>query len=102
LNAAILHGPHVHNAAEIYAALDRTGRAEVVRSSEQLAKVLDELFADPGAMRRRATKAAEAITAFTGALDATMRALMPYLEPLAVAAQLENRETSTKGRGRAS
>lgn len=91
LNAAILHGPHVHNAAEIYAALDRSGRAEVIRSSEQLAKVLDDLFADPTAMRRRATKAAEALTPFTGALDATMRALVPYLEPLAIAARLEDR-----------
>lgn len=103
LNAAILHGPHVHNAAEIYAALDRTGRAEVVRSSEQLAKVLDELFADPNAMRRRATKAAEAIATFTGALDATMRALVPYLEPLAITARLEGGDRAgdaPSGRGR--
>jgi 3-deoxy-D-manno-octulosonic-acid transferase len=100
LNAAILHGPHVHNAAEIYAALDRSGRAEVVRSSEQLAKVLDDLFADPGAMRRRATKAAEAIATFTGALDATMRALVPYLEPLAIAARLEDRGNAPGSRGK--
>jgi 3-deoxy-D-manno-octulosonic-acid transferase len=100
LNAAILHGPHVHNAAEIYAALDRTGRAEVVRSSEQLAKVLDELFADPNAMRRRATKAAEAIATFTGALDGTMRALVPYLEPLAIAARLERRVEGDPPKGR--
>jgi 3-deoxy-D-manno-octulosonic-acid transferase len=92
LNVAILHGPHVHNAAEIYAALDRTGRAEVIRSSEQLAKVLGDLFDDPNAMRRRATKAAEALAPFTGALDATMRALVPYLEPLAIAAGLQDRE----------
>ncbi|WEK52310.1 MAG: 3-deoxy-D-manno-octulosonic acid transferase [Candidatus Kaistia colombiensis] len=92
LNVAILHGPHVHNAAEIYSALDRTGRAEVIRSSEQLAKVLDDLFADPNAMRRRATKAAEALAPFTGALDATMRALVPYLEPLAIAARLQDRD----------
>jgi len=94
LNVAILHGPHVHNAAEIYAALDRTGRAEVIRSSEQLARVLDDLFADPHAMRRRATKAAEALTSFTGALDGTMRALLPYLEPLAISARLRERDSA--------
>jgi 3-deoxy-D-manno-octulosonic-acid transferase len=63
--------------------------------------VLDELFADPNAMRRRATKAAEAIATFTGALDTTMRALGPYLEPLAIAARLEggDREGAPQGRG---
>ena len=101
LNVAILHGTHVHNAAEIYAALDRTGRAEVIRSSEQLAKVLDDLFADPNAMRRRATKAAEALAPFTGALDATMRALVPYLEPLAITARLQDRDHPAGGGRRA-
>ena len=91
LDTAVLHGPHVHNFADIYAALDRAGRAEVVRSSEGLAKALDELFADPTAMRRRATKAAEALSSFSGALDATMRALSPYLQPIAVASRLDDR-----------
>jgi 3-deoxy-D-manno-octulosonic-acid transferase len=99
LNVAILHGPHVHNAAEIYSALDRTGRAEVIRSSEQLARVLDDLFADPNAMRRRATKAAEALAPFTGALDATMRALVPYLEPLAITGRRRERESRARREG---
>ncbi|MBB5752108.1 3-deoxy-D-manno-octulosonic acid transferase [Prosthecomicrobium pneumaticum] len=89
LDTAILHGPHVHNFAEVYAALDRTGRAETVRNSEGLATVLDALFSDPTAMRRRATKAAEALAAFSGALDATMRALLPYLRPIAIASGLD-------------
>lgn len=89
LHAAVLHGPYVGNFAEIYAALDRAGRAEIVRNSEELARALDGLFADPQAMRRRAVKAAEALALFSGALDATMRALMPYVEPLAISARLQ-------------
>ena len=60
-------------------------------------------IADPNAMRRRATKAAEAIATFTGALDATMRALVPYLEPLAITARLEGGDRAgdaPSGRGR--
>jgi 3-deoxy-D-manno-octulosonic-acid transferase len=91
LQAAILHGPYFANAVEIYTALDRSGRAEIVRNSEELAAALDELFADPQAMRRRAVKAAEALAPFSGALDATMRALMPYVEPLAIAARLQGK-----------
>ncbi|MCX5497365.1 3-deoxy-D-manno-octulosonic acid transferase [Kaistia dalseonensis] len=98
LNAAILHGPHVHNAAEIYAALDRSGRAELVRGSEELASILDELFADPTAMQRRAAKAAEAIAPYTGALDATMKSLIPYIQPLAIAARLRDREERAGGK----
>ena len=37
LGAAILHGPHVWNFAEIYAALDAAGGAELVTDAGKLA-----------------------------------------------------------------
>ena len=43
---AILHGPHVQNAAESYADLDRAGAAQQV-SAESLPRVLIDLVGDP-------------------------------------------------------
>ena len=79
LDTAIVHGPYVHNAAEIYDALDRGTASAPVADASELADVLEALFADPQAMRDRAQRAAEALVPYTGALDATMAALAPYL-----------------------
>lgn len=79
LDTAIVHGPYVHNAAEIYDALDRGTASAPVADASELADVLEALFADPQAMRYRAQRAAEALDPYTGALDATMAALAPYL-----------------------
>src|SRR5207248_4991035 len=47
LGAAVIHGPHVWNFAEIYAALDAAHGAETVTDEEALAARLGAWFADP-------------------------------------------------------
>ena len=50
LDAAILHGPHVHNFAGIYAALDGAGAAEKVIDAESLAGAVAALLDDASAL----------------------------------------------------
>lgn len=82
--AAVLHGPHVHNFAEIYAALDASG-SETVADAEQLAAAVHRLLADPARARNRVRAATAALQPFSGALDATLAALKPFLESRATA-----------------
>jgi 3-deoxy-D-manno-octulosonic-acid transferase len=81
--AAVLHGPHVHNFADIYAALDASG-SETVADADQLAAAVHRLLADPARARNRVRSATAALQPFSGALDATLAALKPFLESRAV------------------
>ncbi|MEO8667952.1 MAG: 3-deoxy-D-manno-octulosonic acid transferase, partial [Bauldia sp.] len=80
LDAAILHGPRVHNFADIYDVLDRAGQAEPVADAEALANAVAALIADPATARLRASGAAATLRSFGGALDETMRGLAPFLD----------------------
>jgi len=79
LDVAVLHGPHVQNFAEVYAALDRATGTAPVNDSESLAAAVSGLLGSPAAARRQAIAAMEALVPFSGALDATTTALAPYL-----------------------
>jgi 3-deoxy-D-manno-octulosonic-acid transferase len=79
LDAAVLHGPHVHNFEEIYRRLDDAVPAERIDDAPSLAAAVGRLLADPKAAADRAAAAAAALAPLSGALDATMRALQPYL-----------------------
>src|SRR5262249_48863954 len=79
LGAAILHGPHVSNFTEIYAALDRTRGAELVADAGWLTARLSAWLRDAEARKRAATAAQKTIEALGGALDRTLAALRPYL-----------------------
>ncbi|HEX5508196.1 MAG TPA: 3-deoxy-D-manno-octulosonic acid transferase [Pseudolabrys sp.] len=79
LGAAILHGPHVGNFAEIYAALDTANGARPIRSGKELAESIAAWLSDPGARRQVADAAHRTVEELGGALDRTMRALDPYL-----------------------
>ena len=75
----MLHGPHVHNFEEIYRRLDDAVPAERIDDAPSLAAAVGRLLADPKAAADRAAAAAAALAPLSGALDATMRALQPYL-----------------------
>lgn len=81
LGAAILHGPHVDNFADVYAALDRDGGARLVADIDALVATAGQLLANPAASRAMARKAAGTVAALGGALDRTLRAIEPYLPP---------------------
>jgi 3-deoxy-D-manno-octulosonic-acid transferase len=79
LGAAVLHGPHVWNFSEIYAALDAERGAEQISDVGKLTVRVGALLTD-AAERAAITSAARATVArLGGALDRTVTALDPYL-----------------------
>ena len=82
LGAAILHGPHVWNFAELYAALDSAHGAELVTDADRLTAAVGALLAHPDARARIADTARTTVEALGGALDRTLQSLEPYLMQL--------------------
>jgi 3-deoxy-D-manno-octulosonic-acid transferase len=79
LGAAIVHGPHVWNFADIYAALDAARGAQPVSDEETLAAQIGAWLTDPAARQATANAAAATIKKLGGALERTWTALHPYL-----------------------
>jgi len=82
LGAAILHGPHVWNFAEIYAALDQARGAELVVDASKLTAAIAALMAQPEMRIRLAETAQTTVNALGGALERTLHSLEPYLMQL--------------------
>lgn len=82
LGAAILHGPHVWNFAEIYAALDAARGAEEVPDAGKLAVRIGAWLADPTTRLAVAEAALKTVEVLGGALERTLSALEPYLMQL--------------------
>jgi 3-deoxy-D-manno-octulosonic-acid transferase len=78
LGAAILHGPHVWNFAEIYAALDRAHGAEQVTDMGKLAVRAGAWLKDARARAAVVTAARATVAELGGALERTVAALDPY------------------------
>jgi len=79
LGAAILHGPHVWNFAEIYETLDAAHGAELVTDEDALTARLAEWLAEPAARSAVADAGKVAVRKLGGALERTVGALEPYL-----------------------
>ncbi len=79
LGAALLHGPHVHNFEEVYAAIDSANGATTVHDSEDLAWAVTSLLTDTAELRESARRANEAVLGVGGALQRTMAEIAPYL-----------------------
>ena len=82
LGAAVLHGPHIWNFAEIYTALDEGRGAQLVTDEETLAARIAAWLANPAARAAVANNAALTVDRLGGALDRTLTALDPYLMQL--------------------
>jgi 3-deoxy-D-manno-octulosonic-acid transferase len=78
LGAAILHGPHVSNFADIYATLDQTRGAEMVADPGRLAGRIGALLRDANERERVTTAGRKTVEILGGALDRTLSALEPY------------------------
>lgn len=82
LGAAILHGPHVWNFAEIYAALDQAHGAAPLADASKLTAGFGALMAQPAARARVAGAARATVEGLSGALERTLQSLDPYLMQL--------------------
>ncbi len=89
LGAAVLHGPHVWNFAELYAALDAAHGAECIADEEALTAQLGDWLASSAARQGIADAGLKTVEGLGGALKRTLAALDPYLMQL----RLENRES---------
>lgn len=78
LNTGILHGPHVHNFAEVYDAIDHDGGGITVETPNALASEVYRLLKDQGAANLLARNAGAAVASIGGALGKTMAALDSY------------------------
>ncbi|MBZ6076083.1 3-deoxy-D-manno-octulosonic acid transferase [Microvirga puerhi] len=79
LGSAILHGPHIHNAEEIYAAIDKARGALLVKDNAALARAVSELLSNAALTRRMARAAADAVQALGGAVDRTIQSVEPFI-----------------------
>jgi 3-deoxy-D-manno-octulosonic-acid transferase len=84
LGAAVLHGPHVGNFAEIYRALDEARGAATIADADTLARVIALLLKDPDKLRKMARAAAETVNRLGGASAAIMAAIEPHIAQLMV------------------
>ncbi len=82
LGAAVIHGPHVWNFAEIYATLDAAHGAALINDEDGLTTCLTGWLADPAARKAVAEAANVTIGKLGGALERTLTALEPYLMQL--------------------
>jgi 3-deoxy-D-manno-octulosonic-acid transferase len=82
LGAAIVHGPHVWNFAEIYASLDAAHGAQLVADLDALTNCLAAWLVNPTARKAVADAATATIGKLGGALDRTLAAIEPYLMQL--------------------
>jgi 3-deoxy-D-manno-octulosonic-acid transferase len=82
LGAAVIHGPHVWNFAEIYATLDAAHGAETVDDEAALTARLGAWLADAGARKIVADAATGTVAKLGGGLKRTLAALDPYLMQL--------------------
>ncbi len=80
LEAAILHGPHMGNFAQIVRDLDAAEAAFQVADAEQLAQALDLLLREPERRRRMAEAAGRVAGAHADVLERVVNALSPMLE----------------------
>jgi 3-deoxy-D-manno-octulosonic-acid transferase len=82
LGAAVVHGPHIWNFAEIYGRLDEAHGAELVADEEALLSKLGAWLDDQAARTAVAQAGAEIVEELGGALERTLAAIDPYLMQL--------------------
>jgi 3-deoxy-D-manno-octulosonic-acid transferase len=78
LGAAILHGPHVWNFADIYSALDEARGAEKVNDAARLAACVSDWFTDNSQRQAMTEAGRRTVDMLGGALNRTLQALEPY------------------------
>ncbi|HRJ68227.1 MAG TPA: 3-deoxy-D-manno-octulosonic acid transferase [Beijerinckiaceae bacterium] len=82
LGLAILHGPHVFNFTDVYAAFGESGATDLVTEPEQLGPAVARRLDSMGTLDRMGAQAMLTATALGGAVGRTLNALEPHLTHL--------------------
>ena len=90
LGAAVLHGPHIENFAEIYAALDAAHGAAEVLNPDDLTMCIGNWLKNPAARKSTIEAGQKTVARLGGALDRTVAALEPYLLQIRLEYRLAN------------
>ena len=89
LDCAVLHGPDMANCAAMAEALAAAGASDIVRDAEALGLAVIRLLSEPRLRNARAAAAQRVSAAVSGALDAVLDRLAPWLDPLMPASAVE-------------
>jgi 3-deoxy-D-manno-octulosonic-acid transferase len=89
LGVALLHGPHVTNFSDVYAALAHARGAICVADGPNLTQSLAHLLYDPATMRTHARAGHATVMELSGAVERTMQSLEPYLMALKISTRAE-------------
>ncbi|GJE39524.1 3-deoxy-D-manno-octulosonic acid transferase [Methylobacterium persicinum] len=79
LDAAVLHGPHTDNFAEVYSALDRSSGAALVADGAELTDLVGRLLGDGTRLAEMAEAGQAALRPFEGAVGRTLAVLDPFV-----------------------
>lgn len=88
LGTAVLSGRNIQNFREAYQKLIASGGARLVNDRDMLAGAVNFLLKNPAVKQKMMAAGQVAVEDMRGALDRTMRALEPYVQPLVVEARL--------------
>ena len=95
LDCAIVFGPHMHNFAEVAAALLAAGGAEQVDDAEALGTTIGRLLGDPAAVASRSAAARQVAETGRGTVARVTQALAPMFEHLGEPALIERQHART-------
>lgn len=88
MGTAVLTGRNVQNFRESFQRLIKNGGARVVKDRNMLAGAINFLFNNPQHLRSMINAGANTVKDMRGALDRTLLALEPFIQPLILQAQL--------------
>lgn len=89
LDTAVLSGRNVQNFRDAYQKLIDSGGARFVRDGDMLAGAVNFLLNNPAKRRQMIDAGRDTVEAMRGALNCTLKALEPYVQPLIVQARLD-------------
>ncbi len=88
MGVAVLTGHNVQNFRDAFQRLIKNGGARVVKDRNMLAGAVNFLLTNPDSIDAMAEAGARAVKDMSGALDRTITALEPFIQPLILQAQL--------------
>lgn len=89
LDTAVLSGRNVQNFRDAYKLLVEGGGARIIKDGDMLAGAVNFLLSNPAKRHEMMAAGRVTVEKMRGALNATLQALEPYVQPLIVKARLE-------------